>query len=69
MSDWSTHPKDIRATTEFLKELKTEFVAVRARTILNHPGAHCASIEEIAEEMSFFSEVLQCYDVCFALLR
>jgi hypothetical protein len=56
---------------KILEELETAFVAVRALTIVKHPGAdHCASIEEmIVEEMAFFSEVLQCYDVCFALLR
>jgi hypothetical protein len=52
-----------------LEELETEFLAVRARTIAKHPGADCASIEEIGEEMAFFSEVLHCYDTCFAILR
>jgi hypothetical protein len=54
---------------KILEEMETAFVATRALTIAKHPGAACASIEEIAEEMAFFSEVLQCYDVCFALLR
>jgi hypothetical protein len=49
--------------------METEFVAVRAQTIEKHPGAHCASIEEIGEEMTFFSEVLHCYDICFVLIR
>jgi hypothetical protein len=52
-----------------LDELKTEFLAVRARTIIKNPGADCASIEEIDEEMVFFSEVLHCYDTCFTILR
>ena len=52
-----------------LKELELEFLAVRARTIEKHPGADCASVEEIGEEMLFFSEVLHCYDTCFAILR
>jgi hypothetical protein len=54
---------------KILDKMETEFLAVRSLTIAKHPGADCASIEEIAEEMAFFSEVLQCYDVCFALLR
>jgi hypothetical protein len=37
-----------------LEELETEFVAVRARTIEKHPGAHYATIKEIGEEMIFF---------------
>jgi hypothetical protein len=37
--------------------------------IEKYPGTHCATIEEIGEEMTFFSEVLHCYDTCFALLR
>jgi hypothetical protein len=52
-----------------LEEMATAFVAIRALTIVKHPGAACASIEEIAEEMTFFLEVLLCYDVCFTLLR
>jgi hypothetical protein len=52
-----------------LKELETEFLALRARTIVKHPGADCASIKTIREEMTFFSEVLHCYDTCFAILR
>jgi hypothetical protein len=54
---------------KILEEMETEFLAVRARTIEKHPGADCASNEEIEEEMTFFSEVLHCYDICFALLR
>jgi hypothetical protein len=49
--------------------MEKEFVAVRDRTLVAHPGTACASNEEIAEEMKFFSNVLQCYDICFALLR
>jgi hypothetical protein len=41
----------------------------RARTIEKHHGADCPSTEELPKEMNFFSEVLHCYDVCFALLR
>jgi hypothetical protein len=52
-----------------LDELETEFLDVRERTIAKHPGADCASIAEIREEMTFFSEVLHCYDTCFAILR
>jgi len=52
-----------------LEELKIEFLAVRKRTIEKHPGADCAPIEEIGEEMTFFSEVLHCYDTCFGILR
>jgi hypothetical protein len=48
--------------------METEFVALHARTIKKHTGAHCASIKEIGEELTFFSEVLQCYDTCFVLL-
>jgi hypothetical protein len=44
-----------------LKELETEFLAVSAWTIEKHPGTDCASIEEIGEKMTFFSEVLHCY--------
>jgi hypothetical protein len=54
---------------KILEKMKAEFLSVRARTIEKHPGADCASIQEIAEEMAFFSEVLHCYDICFALLR
>jgi hypothetical protein len=54
---------------KILEEMETAFLAVRARTIEKHPGANCASIEEISEEMTFFSAVLHCYDSCFALLR
>jgi hypothetical protein len=54
---------------KILEEMETAFVATRALTIAKHLGAARASIEEIAEEMAFFLEVLQCYDVCFALLR
>jgi hypothetical protein len=54
---------------KILEEMEAEFVSVRARTIEKHPGADCASIEEIAQEMAFFSEVLHCYDIVFALLR
>jgi hypothetical protein len=52
-----------------LEELETEFVAVRDRTVFKHPGANCATNEEIVEEMVFFLEVLHCYDICFALLQ
>jgi hypothetical protein len=48
-----------------LDELETKFVVVRDRTLENHPGADCATNEEIIEEMAFFSEVLQCYKVFF----
>jgi hypothetical protein len=34
--------------------------------IVKNYGADCASIEEIAEQMFFFSEVLHCYDICFS---
>jgi hypothetical protein len=54
---------------KILEEMEVEFVLVRARTIEKHPGADCASIQEIAQEMAFFSEILHCYDICFALLR
>jgi hypothetical protein len=47
-----------------LEELEEAFLAVRA-----HPGATCASVKEIREEMAFFSEVLHCYDILFAILR
>ncbi len=52
-----------------LEELETEFLAVCAQTTVKHPGADCASVEEIGEEMTFFSEVLHCYDTCFGILR
>jgi hypothetical protein len=52
-----------------LLELTAEFVAVRDRTLVAHPEVDCASDKEITEEMKFFSDVLQCYDICFALLR
>jgi len=52
-----------------LEEMEAEFLSVRARTIEKHPGADCASIQEIAQEMAFFAEVLHCYDISFALLR
>jgi hypothetical protein len=52
-----------------LRELTADFVAVRNRTLVAHPGIDCASDNEITEEMQFFSDVLQCYDICFALLR
>ena len=52
-----------------LEEMEAEFVSVRARTIEKHPGADCASIQEIAQEMAFFAEVLHCYDISLALLR
>jgi hypothetical protein len=51
------------------KELETKFLEAGTRTIEKHPGADCASIEEIGEEMKFFSEVLHCYDTCFTILR
>jgi hypothetical protein len=54
---------------KILDELKSQFLAVRERTIETNPGVDCASIEEIEEEMTFFSEVLHCYDTCFAILR
>jgi hypothetical protein len=38
-------------------------------TMEKNPGADCASIEEISEEMIFFSEILHCYDICFSILR
>ena len=49
--------------------MEAEFVSVRAETIEKHPVADCASIQEISQEMAFFAEVLQCYDIYFALLR
>ncbi len=52
-----------------LDELETKFVAVRDQTLQKYPGANCATNEEIVEEMLFFSNVLQCYDIAFALLR
>jgi hypothetical protein len=52
-----------------LKELEIEFLAVQARTIEKHPGADCASLVEIGEEMLFLTEVLPCYDTCFTILR
>jgi hypothetical protein len=54
---------------KILVEMETAFVAICALTIVKHHGADCASIKEIVEEMVFFSKVLQCYVVCFALLR
>jgi hypothetical protein len=53
-----------------LDELETKFVAVpRDQTLEKYPGANCATNEEIVEEMLFFSNVLQCYNISFALLR
>jgi hypothetical protein len=57
-----------RQVVVLLEEMETEFLAIRARMIKKHPGALCASIKEIGEEMTFFTEVLHCYDTCFALL-
>jgi hypothetical protein len=53
-----------------LEELEEAFLAIRVRTIETQPGATCASVEEIREEiMAFFSEVLHCYAIIFAILR
>jgi hypothetical protein len=43
---------------EVVKEMETEFVAVRVLRIVKNPGPDCAFIEEIAEEMLIFSKVL-----------
>ena len=37
-----------------LEEMETAFIAVRLLTLAKHPGADCASVEEIVEEMAFF---------------
>jgi hypothetical protein len=52
-----------------IQEMEAEFVAVRDRTLVAYPDTDCASDNEISEEMQFFADVIQCYDVCFALLR
>jgi hypothetical protein len=36
--------------------------------IVENPGADCASMEEIADEMFFFSKVLHCYGICISIL-
>ena len=61
--------KLLERRVKVLDELEKNFVAVRDRTLEKHPGANCATNEEIVEEMVFFGEVLQCYDISFALLR
>jgi hypothetical protein len=55
--------------TKVVEEMETKFLTVRALTIEKNPGADCASVEEIGEEMVFFSKILHCYDVCFSILR
>jgi len=55
--------------TKVVEEMETKFLTVRALTIEKNPGAACASVEEIKEEMVFFSKILHCYDVCFSILR
>jgi len=52
-----------------IKEMETQFLRVRTLTMEKNPGGDIASIEEIKEEMVFFSEILQCYDICFSILR
>jgi hypothetical protein len=54
---------------KLLDELETKFVAIRDQTVQKHPGANCATNQEIVEGMVFFSQVLQCYNISFALLR
>jgi hypothetical protein len=61
--------KLLERRVEILQEMETEFIAVRDRTLEAEPGIDCASNVEISDEMKFFSDVLQCYDVSFALLR
>ncbi len=61
--------KLLERRVKVLDELETKFVAVRDQTLQKYPGANCATNEEIVEEMLFFSDVLQCYDISFALLR
>jgi hypothetical protein len=57
--------------TEVIKEtMEPQFLGVRVLTMEKNPGADCASIEEISEEIIFFSEILHCYyDICFSILR
>jgi len=61
--------KLLERRVKVLLEMEAEFVAVRDRTLVAHPGIDCASDKEITEEMKFFSDILQCYDICFSLLR
>jgi hypothetical protein len=61
--------KLLERRVKVLEEMKAAFFQVRALTMAKHPGIDCASIEKISEEMLFFSDVLQCYDICFAILR
>ncbi len=55
--------------TEVIKEMETQFLGVRVLTMEKNPGADCASIKEISEEIIIFSEILHCYDICFSILQ
>jgi hypothetical protein len=61
--------KLLERRVKVIQEMEAEFVAVRERTLAAYPGTACASDDEISEEMRFFSDVIQSYDICFALLR
>jgi hypothetical protein len=54
---------------KIMREVKAKYFWIRGRAIAQSPAANIARVEEIDEEMEFFSSTLQCYNSCFALLR
>jgi hypothetical protein len=52
-----------------LSQLEAKFLHVREQTLQKNSTTNLASVEEIKQEMAFFSRILLCYDCVFGLLR